>query len=94
MQTIKLPEDVVSELERLQYEEDARRSLLEYLLSKNYDLNASPFKDYHDQYIATHVAYEKIKHNITQTYVVPNINEKDLASTVWNVDFETCELTF
>ena len=91
MQTIKLSEDVVTKLERLQYEVDARRGLIE---SKNYDLNSGSFKTYHDEYINKHVEFEQYKDFITKTFVAPNVSPDVLAETTWNVDFATQELTF
>lgn len=94
MQTIILPDDVVTKLERLQYEVDARRGLIEFLLGKNYDLNSGSFKIYHEEYVKKHVEFEQYKDYITKTFVEPNVSSDALAETTWNVDFVTKELTF
>lgn len=94
MKTIQLPEDLVIRVKRLQYEVDARRGLIEFLLNKQCDINSNTFKDYHDEYINKHVEFEQLKQLITNTYVAPNLTAEELKHTTWNIDFETNELTF
>lgn len=94
MHTIKLPQDLVNQLEKLQYEVDARRGLIEFLLNKNYDITSGTFKEYHDEYVNKHVEFEQLKNQITTSYVAPLLTEEELKTALWNVDFETCELTF
>ena len=65
MQNINLPKDLVTNLEKLQYEVDARRALIEFLFSKNYDIHSESFQHYHEDYVAKHVAFEQLKNDIT-----------------------------
>ena len=77
----------IKELERLQYEVQARKNIVIYMLESN--IQSENFQHYHDKYIEAFTAYEKKKAEVEPLFVKP-ANPK---AKRWNLDFTTGELT-
>lgn len=76
-------------LERLQYEVNARQSLLAYLIQLDIQKN-DKFEKYHKEYLNFFTEYEKAKEQLIKKYIINNQNEK---IKNWSLDFESQILT-
>lgn len=77
----------INDLERLQFEVQARRNIIGYIL--NNDIKSETFNQYHAEYIDLFRQYEKKKLEVETLYVKPVLP----TATKWELDFETGELT-
>jgi hypothetical protein len=79
--------EFIKDLERLQYEVQARKNIIGYMLESN--IKNECFEQYHAEYLDFFTKYEKKKHEVEIFYVKPaKSNAKN-----WNLDFNSGELT-
>lgn len=77
----------IEDLERLQYEVQARKNIIGYMLESN--IRNECFNQYHAEYLDFFKKYEQKKADIDILYVKPaKANAKS-----WNLDFKSGELT-
>lgn len=84
--TIRVPEDVVTQIQALQYECDSRKSLLAFMLDKGGSIESESFKAYHTEYTNFNSQYEKAKEEMQETILAPQIPGKLLT---WKLDFSS-----
>lgn len=78
--------EFINELERLQYEVEAKKSIIAYALSMN--INSERFIEYQNDYVNTFKEYQDKKNEVEMRFVravVQNPNK-------WNLDFKTGEI--
>lgn len=98
MKTIKfeLPDETVNEVERCQYEVNARQGVIDRLFEKHKDdadasmLDSKPFKHFMTQLAEAEAEYEMAKNRITEEFVPDELKEHQVE---WNLDFQTHEIT-
>ena len=79
--------DFINDLERLQFEVQARQNLIGYMFNNN--IKSEVFDQYHAEYLDFFKQYEKKKSEVEMLYVKPVFPE----AKQWELDFETGELT-
>ena len=77
----------INDLERLQFEVQARQNIIGYMFSNN--IKSEVFDQYHAEYLDFFKQYEKKKSEVEMLYVKPVFPE----AKQWELDFETGELT-
>lgn len=77
----------IEDLERLQYEVQARKNIIGYIFESN--IKSEAFDQYHAEYLEFFKQYEKKKLDIEKLYVKPIC---PIAKS-WNLDFVSGELT-
>ena len=87
MKIIIADRNFIDDLERLQFEVQARQNIIGYIL--NNDIKSETFDQYHAEYIDLFRQYEKKKLEVETLYVKPALP----TATKWELDFETGELT-
>lgn len=88
MKVIIEDRDFINELESLQYEVQARKNIIGYMIEMG-QMKTDTFNEYHDEYLKFFKAYEKKKVEVETKYVRPvKKNPKN-----WNLDFGSGELT-
>lgn len=81
LQTIKIPEDFILYLERLNYEVNSYQSLLTYAI--NNDLyNTATFEEYNKKYIEAFIEYDLAKEELKANFI-----PKELNNYIWEVSF-------
>lgn len=85
---IKVDYEDSLKLEKLQYEVNARKSLLAYLIQLDIQKN-DKFEKYHKEYLDFFTQYEKAKKYITDKY----IPKDKINNSEWELNFETQILT-
>lgn len=88
MKVIVKDTEFIRELESLQYEVQARKNIIIYILESN-SVNSNIFDNYHKEYVNYFKAYEKKKQDLEQKFVYPNCAK----AKNWSLDFATGELT-
>lgn len=78
----------IDELENLQYEVQARKNIIGYMIEMG-QMKTDTFQEYHNEYLKFFKAYELKKKEIELKYVKPA--KKNVKS--WNLDFGSGELT-
>ena len=78
--------EFINELERLQYEVEAKKNIISYILIENID--TPQFKKYHDDYVQTFIAYQRKKNEVEVRFVKNKVNNPNS----WILDFGTGEL--
>ena len=77
----------IDDLERLQFEVQARQNIIGYMFDNN--IKSEVFDQYHAEYLDFFKQYEKKKSEVEMLYVKPAFPE----AKNWNLDFATGELT-
>lgn len=78
----------INELESLQYEVQARKNIIGYMIELG-QVKTETFEEYHNEYLKFFKAYELKKGEVELKYVKPN--KKDAKN--WTLDFGSGELT-
>lgn len=89
MTVIKIDEATVKEIERLQYEVEARKDVISQALNGNINMRNEMFKTYHEDYQEMFKAYNKAKQEMTDKY----LKGTEYQGKYWNLDFLSGELT-
>ena len=85
---ILIPADFCNYIQGLQYEVEARQSLLNFILTHSSSFTDEIFKRYHDEYVNFYAQYQISREQLVERYIKPlNIKWKD-----WSLDFNTEEL--
>ena len=84
--------DLVRSLERTQYEMEAHKDLLAWMINNKYDITASAYQKYHNEYTDLFIQYQKLKYQFEQEYVRANIPANNQVNS-WNLDYKTEILT-
>ena len=87
---IENQKEIVSKLERASYEVDCRKSILSFLINQNQS-NSEAYKNYWEEYLVYNKAFQKLKYDFTQQYIIPVVENPETAN--WYVDFNTGEVT-
>ena len=77
----------IDDLERLQFEVQARQNIIGYMFDNN--IKSEAFDQYHEEYLDLFKQYEKKKSEVEMLYVKPAFPEDNN----WNLDFASGELT-
>lgn len=81
---VEIPEDTSTYIESLQYELNARKDLLAFMIERGQN-NSEGFKKYHTEYMEFNAQYEMAKSEMAATYIVPKYGK----NATWNLDFRT-----
>lgn len=84
---IKIDENLSNELQTIHYEINARKSVIAYMVEAKIN-NSEGFKQYHKDFNALNVEYEKLKSIVAQKYLPDEYKEKNF---IWQMDFDACE---
>lgn len=86
MKKIIVDKEIVKELERLQYQVDCRKDIINHMLSSEINVNEDKFEKYQEKYKEYFIQYNKLKNQVTEKYV-------DFPYKSWNLNFDTCQLS-
>ena len=86
--TKTLNEEVVSKIESLAFEVEARKSVIAEMLSLNMDVTTDAFSKYQSELVRFKAQFETAKKAIETEYVAPIPGWKN-----WNLDYATRTLT-
>jgi hypothetical protein len=75
-------------VQRADIEMSSRMNLISFMISRNMDTSGDQFKKYEKEYQEAFLAMEAAKNYISSTYL------KNMTVTSWNLDYESCELTY
>lgn len=89
---LKVDESVVSYIESLQYEIEARKNLLASMINPSMNIPKDVFDEYHKEYVEYMAKYSIAKSKLEKDTILNNPKFKD-KNVTWNLDFETKELT-
>lgn len=89
--TLKVTQEWVNRIEALQYETNARRELVAYMIGNSYDTESDSYIKYHTEYMDFFKKLEEAKEEFAREYVYPEANGKQIP---WNLDFKTGTVTF
>lgn len=83
-----LDQAVVTAIERVGYELEARKSVVAEMLAQNMDTSTEAFARYQKELVSFTVQYETAKKALQKEYVDP------IPGAVrWSLDYETCVLS-
>ena len=89
MFAIKMSEDDNNKLKWKQYEYDT----VQDLISRNIDkLSDDTANFWLDKLTTARTDLQEFKDYITNKYVVPQVDRENLSRTIWNANFNSCEL--
>ena len=86
---ITIPEDVVNNIQALQYEVESRKDLIAFMLDKGCDVHGDSFQMYHKEHQEFFDRYNRSKDDMQKRFLEPQINGRLLR---WNLDFATREV--
>lgn len=86
---LDVAEDLVLDIQALQYECDARAELCSFMIRQGV-INKEDFNDYHKEYVEYHTKYELLKRKLEDEVIKPQI---DFDNFNWNLDFTTNKVT-
>lgn len=89
MNTIIVKDEIINLIESLQYEVDARKDLIAFMISKNFDTSTDSFKRYQKEYMEFYTQYNAAKNELENLYLKKYKNKK----IMWNLDFNNKTLT-
>ena len=84
--------DLVQQLEKAQYETDAHKEIISWMMNNNNGIQNDTFKMYHNEYIQLFKRYQQLKNKFEEEVVRPTVGNDDLLFT-WNLDFTNKEVT-
>lgn len=88
---IKIPSELTSAIEVAQYDYNSYRDIIVYMLSStNYDTDTKAFKNYNELSKKAYVAYETLKRQLQDEYIVPVCGNNIVN---WNLNFDSSEVT-
>lgn len=82
-------EELIFPLERASYEVRARRDICQFMVADGMANNEN-YKAYYNEYLLYMKAYDKMKQDFQDNYILPNVG-KDFTGS-WEVDFNTQEI--
>ena len=85
-------QDIIVALERAQYETEAHKDLLTWMLNNAYNISSKPYQIYHQEYVNIFKEYQKIKHQFEQECVQPKVPTGYQLKS-WYLDYQTNRLT-
>ena len=88
-----IPDDVVNMIEACQYEVNARKDIISYMLSNNMNLATESFNQYQAELVEFTKKLDLAKQEIEKSIVTPFLAENNISSGTWNLDFATKEMT-
>lgn len=91
MRTINIENQktIISKMERMSYEIECRKNILEFLITQN-QLNSETYQNYWEEYLMYRKAFDKLKYDFSQQYIVPVVKNPETAH--WKIDFNTGEI--
>jgi hypothetical protein len=75
-------------VQRADVEMSSRQNLIGFMLAHNLDTSTEQFKKYEEEYKNAFLTMETAKEYISNTYL------KGINAISWNLDYESCELTY
>lgn len=90
---IKLPQDKINHIQKLDTEMSARRSLISFMISNGMDVSNQRFKEYQQDYEQAFLLFETAKAEIEQEYVDKNLNSSYQQKLSWDLNYRTNILT-
>lgn len=82
-------QELVNLIESLQYEVNARKELISFMLSTDMSMDTHAFERYNKEYMDFYIQYNEAKNQLQKMYVYTAV-ENPIS---WNLDFETSEIT-
>lgn len=89
--TIELNRETRDYIQSLQYEVDARKDIIAFMIDRGMDINSETFKKYQKEFAEFLVQYNTAKDEISNMYVIPTLQENE--KVTWSLDFETSIIT-
>lgn len=91
---IEIQRDLVDYIEGLQYEVDARRDIITFMLSNNMDTSSDAFERYHLEYQEFVIQYREAKKQLEDIFITDELKKEfGCVQLGWNLDFESGKLT-
>ena len=92
MKILEIPnqEQIILTLETASYEVQCRENIINLMVRDGFTSNES-YKKFWDEYKLYSKAYDHLKHEFEQNYILPNAGENFQGT--WQVDFYTKEIT-
>lgn len=91
---IEVNRSLVDYIEGLQYEVNARRDIITFMLSNNMDTSSDAFGRYHLEYQEFAIQYQEAKKQLEGTFITDELKkELGCVRLGWNLDFESGKLT-
>lgn len=87
---IKIDEALATYIESLQYEVNARRDIISFMLERDMDTSSKAFEQYQKEYNELFVQYTTAKDELEKRFVIPAVGDQRVG---WNLDFATKEVT-
>lgn len=82
---IVIDEEVCNYIESLQYDVNARQSIIAYMIANGFDTTSENFKSYQKEFCDCKIKYDTAKEELSRQYLIKG---------KWNFDFETRTLTY
>lgn len=86
--TFEIPEEIVSKLEALSFEIEARKSVIAEMLAQNMDISTDAFAKYQKELVEFNVMFETLKGEVTEQYA-----DKVEGGQRWTIDYKSRLMT-
>ena len=86
---VKIDEKLRDMIESYDYEINARKYLISFMLSNNMNIDTPNFSKYQDELKNFIMLYERAKSDVSEIYVDPLRKDHD---ATWRLIYKTCEL--
>lgn len=87
---IKIDEKIRDLVESYDYELNARKELIAFMLSNNMEIDTDSFRKYQKEMNEFFVKFVTIKNEISNRYIIPITDGKEVN---WKLDYASCEIT-
>ena len=88
-QILKIDKSVVDYIERLDYEQGARKGLIAFMISSNMDISTEAFHKYQDELLEYQIKFDTAKHELEEKYILPIIGDNKVN---WSLNYRNQEL--
>lgn len=93
VKTYTVNEETANYIQGLQYERDARRDLLAFMLAGNMDTGTEAFRRYHTEYMDFYQQYNLATMDFERIQLPKIAPELAGRAFTWNLDFSSREVT-
>ena len=89
---IKIPEELVSKVQKADIERSARRDIITYIIERNnIEITNERFLEYQKEYDEKFADFELFKSQIEKEYIQKTFPTDKIIN--WNLNYNTCEVT-
>lgn len=86
---ISIPIELVEQIEHYDYECQSREKIIEKIINSNDFHNSELLKFYQQDYDKKFYLFEKLKNQLQQEYILPNLTDEQKNNYIWNLDYYT-----